>query len=215
MVIGRFGWKANVGSLMHQTASALFGDLGITSSIFSNENCSAPQSSCSTAPSAGSPEIEAPRLRAMVVYQQLLAVPARRNAGQADVKRGERLFGIAGCAACHLPELQTGIHASLPLLSGQRIQPFTDMLIHDMGEGLADGRPDFSARATEWRTPPLWGIGLSERVNGHVAYLHDGRARSLLEAIMWHAGEAGASRESVRQMSAVERTDLIRFLNSL
>jgi len=215
MVVGRFGWKANVGSLAHQTASALLGDLGITSDLFPAENCSSEQAACNAAPSAATPEIDATRLGAVVLYQQLLAVPARRDVGHADVRRGERLFASAGCTSCHLPELRTGNHASPPLLSGQRIQPYTDLLLHDMGDALSDGRPDFSASASEWRTPPLWGIGLSERVNGNAAYLHDGRARTLLEAIMWHGGEAEPAREAVRRMTGEERSALARFLASL
>jgi CxxC motif-containing protein (DUF1111 family) len=214
-VLGRFGWKANVGTLLHQTASALLGDLGITSPVLQKENCTPLQTQCSAAPSAGSPEIESQRLAAMVLYQAALAVPARRETTHPEVMRGESLFQSAGCGACHVSTLETGDHPSLPFLSSQTIHPYTDLLLHDMGEPLADDRPDFLAGGREWRTSPLWGIGLSERVNGHAAYLHDGRARSLLEAILWHGGEAMPAREAVRQMKSEERTALLRFLQSL
>ena len=215
MVLGRFGWKANNGSLTQQSASAFIGDLGITSSLFPAENCSEAQTQCRAAPSAGSPEIDDARLHAVVLYEKSLAVPARRDTGDEAVVKGEHLFEAVGCPACHLPELRTADNAELPFLSRQRIHPYTDLLLHDMGEDLADGRPDFAAGPREWRTPPLWGIGLSERVNGNAAYLHDGRAQTLLEAVLWHGGEAQHARQSVREMAKTDRDAFLRFLNSL
>ena len=148
-------------------------------------------------------------------YASLLAVPARRDVSDSEVLKGERLFKQANCSACHLPELTTGVKPDFPELENQKIQPFTDLLLHDMGEGLADQRPDFLASGSEWRTAPLWGIGLVETVNGHTRFLHDGRARNLMEAILWHGGEAERSRENVLNMSKEERAALLRFLNSL
>ncbi len=215
MVLGRFGWKANNGSLAQQSASAFIGDLGITSSAFPSENCSDAQLQCRAAPSAGSPEIEDARLHAVVLYEKSLAVPARRDTANPEVVKGQRLFESAGCIACHVPELRTADDAELPFLSGQRIHPYTDLLLHDMGEGLADGRPDFLAGPREWRTPSLWGIGLSERINGNAAYLHDGRARTLLEALLWHGGEAQHAAQRVREMAKADRDALLKFLDSL
>lgn len=214
-VLGRFGWKANIGTLLHQTASALLGDLGITSPILELENCTATQALCLAAPSAGKPELESQRLAAMVLYQQSLGVPARREVDHPQVMRGARLFDSAGCGTCHVTALETGDHPSLPFLSRQTIHPYTDLLLHDMGEGLSDDRPDFLAGGREWRTPPLWGIGLTERINGHAAYLHDGRARTLFEAIFWHGGEAEPAREAARKMDKNQRAALLRFLQSL
>ncbi len=247
--IGRFGWKANVASLAHQTAAAFHGDIGITSRHFPEESCSAAQLDClsaprgmgvgagvgrpaggskaspasGTAPAAGATaapvEIDDETLGDVVFYQATLAPPARRNAHDAQVLRGQRLFGEARCASCHQPSYTTGA-APFPRLSsraleGQRIHPYTDLLLHDMGEGLADGRPDFAADGRQWRTPPLWGIGLIAGVNGHDRLLHDGRARGVLEAILWHGGEAQDSRDRVLRMSRDEREALVRFVESL
>ncbi|HVY08010.1 MAG TPA: di-heme oxidoredictase family protein, partial [Burkholderiales bacterium] len=195
--------------------SAFLGDLGITSSAFPEENCSASQAACLAAPSASSPEIDAARLNAVVLYQQSLAVPGRRRMGDPQVRHGEKLFISAGCGECHQPDQRTADDAPLAFLAGQSIHPYTDLLLHDMGDDLADGRPDFDAGASEWRTPPLWGIGLSEQVNGHAAYLHDGRARTLLEAVMWHGGEARNAANAVRGMGKSDREALLDFLGSL
>ena len=131
-----------------------------------------------------------------------------------DVVRGMQQFAASECAACHVPDMTTGA-AEDPWLSEQRIAPYTDLLLHDMGEGLADHRPEFAADGREWRTPPLWGIGLTEAVGGRAYYLHDGRARTLLEAILWHGGEAQDSRDKVAAMSPDDRAALLRFLESL
>ena len=212
--LGRFGWKANQPSVEQQTAGAFLGDLGITSSLFPDENCTETQANCVAAPNGGSPEIGAERLAKVVLYTQTLAVPAMRDINDTQVLQGARLFNQAGCAACHTPQHTTGPH-ELEAVSNQTVYPYTDLLLHDMGTELADGRPDFDASGQEWRTPPLWGIGLVETVNGHTMFLHDGRARNLTEAILWHGGEGAASRDAFKAMTKEERDALIRFLESL
>ena len=199
-VLGRFGWKANNPDLIQQTATAYVNDMGVTSPMF-------------PAPD-GSSEIDEDTLKSATVYVQTLAVPARTMLNDPQVQQGERIFNTANCAACHVANLRTGNH-ELAALSNQTIYPYTDLLLHDMGAGLADGRPDFRASGTEWRTSPLWGIGLTQTVLPYSGYMHDGRARTLEEAILWHAGEAEASKEMFRKMSKDDRTALIKFLRSL
>ena len=210
--LGRFGWKANQPTLLQQVAAAYNDDMGITTSLFSVEN-SAGQSQLTE--HSVTPEVSDEILEVVTFYVQTLAVPARRNVDDPQVKLGEQLFAEAQCASCHIPTLRTGVLAGVPSVSNQTIHPYTDLLLHDMGPGLADNRPDFHASGSEWRTPPLWGIGLVKRVNGHTNSLHDGRARDLMEAILWHGGEAEASRQAVEQMSKAERDALIAFLESL
>lgn len=142
-------------------------------------------------------------------------MPARRNVDDAEVKRGEGLFAQANCGACHLPRLETGSNAAIAAAANLVIHPYTDLLLHDMGEALADGRPDFRASGREWRTPPLWGVGLIPTVNAHENLLHDGRARNVTEAILWHGGEADDSRESFRSMPTTDRAALVKFVKSL
>ncbi len=144
---------------------------------------------------ADDPEVSQQRLDDVTFYVQTLAVPARRNIGKDSVKQGQLLFGLAGCGSCHVPTLKTGELEGVKEVSNQLIHPYTDMLLHDMGEGLADNRPDFKADGKEWRTPPLWGIGLTQTIHNHTFFLHDGRARNLMEAIMWHDGEAKNSKD--------------------
>ncbi len=213
--LGRFGWKANQPHLHQQTAGAFLGDMGITTDLFQAENCPEGQTECQEALSGGSPEAEATVLDPVVLYGHILAVPGRRDWEDPTVLQGKALFYDAGCAGCHTPLWTTGEISDFPELSGQTIRPFTDLLLHDMGEELADGRPDFEASGTEWRTPPLWGIGLVETVNGHTLFLHDGRARGFAEAILWHGGEGKASRDAFANLTAEERESLIRFLESL
>ncbi len=213
--LGRFGWKANVATVAEQVAGAFLGDVGITSRIFPDENCEVGQVDCIAAPSGGSPDISDGSLDDTIFYTQTLAVPARRNWTDETVLRGKKLFTDMKCAQCHTPQFQTGVNSTIPQLSNQSIRPYTDLLLHDMGEGLADGRPDFFATGREWRTPPLWGIGLVETVNKHTRFMHDGRARSLEEAILWHGGEAKSSQESFRNASRAEREALVKFLKSL
>jgi CxxC motif-containing protein (DUF1111 family) len=213
--IGRFGLKANVATLRQQVAGAFIGDMGITSPLHPEENCTAAQTACQQAPSAQQPELSDARLDAVLLYLRLLQVPARRNLDDPAVQKGERLFEAIGCTACHAPVLTTGEFPELPVLSGQTLHAYTDLLVHDMGEGLEDGRPDFQAGGREWRTPPLWGIGLIERINEHSYFLHDGRARNLTEAVLWHGGEALPSRQRFAGLSADARLAVIRFLESL
>lgn len=222
MMLGRFGWKANVASLAHQSAAAFQGDIGITSARFPAQTCTATQKDCVQAPhgaNADGVEIEDRVLNDVIFYQTTLAPPARRNAQDAQVLQGEKLFHAAQCAQCHRPSYRTGepLFPSLSshALAGQTITPYTDLLLHDMGPALADGRPDFAASGQQWRTPPLWGIGLLPAVNNHQRLLHDGRARGVAEAILWHGGEAEPAKEQFRQMSAPDRDALVQFVESL
>ena len=211
--LGRFGWKANQPSLLQQTADAFLGDLGITTFINPLENCGLPF--CAALPNGGTPEISDEDLAKVVLYASSLAVPARRDWDDPEVLQGKALFMQANYQACHTPSWQTGLHPTLAALSDQTIYPYTDLLLHDMGPELADNRPDFLATGSEWRTAPLWGLGLIETVNGHTYFLHDGRARNLMEAILWHGGEAAAARNAVLGLTANERAALICFLGSL
>jgi CxxC motif-containing protein (DUF1111 family) len=213
--LGRFGWKANVPGIEQQCSGAFNGDIGITSPMFPAENCPPAQTACVAAINGGTPEIDQDKIDEATYYSRLLAVPARRNVKDAEVLRGKSLVVDAGCTGCHTQKLVTGELANVPEVSGQTIYPYTDMLLHDMGDELADNRPDFLANGREWRTPPLWGIGLVFAVNGHTNFLHDGRARDFAEAILWHGGEAERSREAFRTMNARDRAAVIRFLESL
>ncbi len=214
-VIGRFGWKASQSTLKQQDAAAFLNDMGVTTRVFMRNNCTEVQVACQKSPSAMIPEQQDRPFNELVFYTRALAVPARRHANDAIVVQGELIFEQARCAACHLPQMQTGAYPELPALGNQVIHAYTDLLVHDMGDGLADGRPDFSAGPRDWRTPPLWGVGLSKQVNGNAALLHDGRARNMIEAVMWHGGEAQSAREAFRTMPAQDREALLAFLNSL
>ncbi|MDR2260958.1 MAG: c-type cytochrome [Azoarcus sp.] len=216
--LGRFGWKANQPTTRQQIAGALSGDMGITSDIQPEPNCPPVQTACAAIRAKTGekhPEISTADLDDMTLYHYALAVPAPRGRDDAVVVRGRALFAAAGCAACHQPELKTGPFPAFPALANQTLHPYTDLLLHDMGPELADGRPDYRANGRQWRTPPLWGIGLLDAVNGHYGLLHDGRARNLLEAILWHGGEGEKAREAVRKMSAEEREALLAFLKTL
>lgn len=214
-VLSRLGWKANQPDIAHQTAGAFSQELGMTTTLRPEPNCTNVQLACLEAPDGGSPEISDEIFAHIVTYQRMLAVPARRTLDDPQVRRGARLFVTSRCAGCHRPTFTTGEVPDAPWLSNQVIHPFTDLLLHDMGPELADGRADFEASGSEWRTPPLWGMGLQQVVNGHTRYLHDGRARNASEAILWHGGEAEASREAYRRMPKVEREALLAFLASL
>ncbi len=211
---GRFGWKAEQPTLKQQNAAAFLGDMGITSGLFQQEECPLQNDQCNNQSTQREPEVSETILEKVTFYTRNLAVPKRRNMTLPEVMKGQRLFTEAGCGGCHLPVVKTGV-AAQPELSHQTIHPYTDLLIHDMGKELSDNRPVYSASGSEWRTPPLWGIGLTKAVSGQENYLHDGRARTLLEAILWHGGEAAPSRSKVMKMSADERDGLIAFLNSL
>jgi len=163
----------------------------------------------------GETEIDADALDAVTYYSHTLAVPIRRDYLNPEVLHGKALFQQLGCADCHTPHFTTSEAPEFPELSFQEIWPYTDLLLHDMGEGLADGRPDFAANGNEWRTPPLWGLGLVPVVNGHQTLLHDGRARNVAEAILWHGGEAQASQQAFKALAAEEREALVQFLTSL
>ena len=222
MMLGRFGWKANVATVAHQTGGAFQGDMGITSTLFPTETCTPRQKDCLAAPRGAkgqAPEVDDKTFEDVVFYTATLAPPARRNARDAQVLRGQQLFAQAQCAVCHRPSYTTAEgpfpRLTSKALAGQTIHPYTDLLLHDMGEGLADGRPDFQANGRQWRTPPLWGIGLINDVNGHTRLLHDGRANGVLEAVLWHGGEALASRDAVLQFTAEERAALVKFVESL
>jgi len=212
---GRFGWKAEQPTVRQQTAGALLGDLGITSPIFSEQNCPVPQVACAEAPDGGEPEIPDRNFDRLVFYSSTLAPPTRPDYAEPEVLRGREWMRDLGCTSCHIETVQTGEHPTIPELSLQDIRPFSDLLLHDMGEDLSDDRPVFGASGREWRTPPLWGIGRVETVNDHTLFLHDGRARGFAEAILWHGGEAEESREAFRSLPADERAALIRFLESL
>jgi CxxC motif-containing protein (DUF1111 family) len=215
MVIGRYGWKSNQPDIAHQSAAAFATEIGMTSSLLPQQTCTSVQTACATAEDGGSPEISDEIFAHIVNYQRRLAVPARRNLESEPVKRGAQVFLDAGCAACHRPTFVTGELAGEPWIAGQTIHPYTDLLLHDMGEQLADGRPDFEASGQEWRTPPLWGLGLQQTVNGHTRLLHDGRARDFSEAILWHGGEGERAKEAFRTLPQADRAALLAFLDSL
>ena len=216
--LGRFGWKANQPTVRQQIAGALAGDMGITTELSPEPNCTPAQTACAASQEKNGeqhPELSATDLDEMALYHYILAVPEPRHQDAPQIRRGKALFAAAGCASCHQPELKTGAFPAFPALAGQNIHPYTDLLLHDMGQGLADHRPDYQANGRQWRTPPLWGIGLTQTVNGHPHLLHDGRARNFLEAILWHDGEARQAKENIRKMSPSEREALLKFLGAL
>ncbi|MGC4087145.1 MAG: di-heme oxidoredictase family protein [Polyangiaceae bacterium] len=213
--LGRFGWKAEQPSVRQQIAAAFQGDMGLSTSLFPEQNDNPAQVSARAQPTGGSPEVSAEVLAAVALYARSLAVPARRNHQDAEVSHGEELFGSVGCAACHVPSVRTEQLGDIAELRAQEIHPYTDLLLHDLGAELSDERPSFAAEGREWRTPPLWGVGLVEKVNGHARLLHDGRARGFQEAILWHGGEASSARERFKQLPRTERQALLSFLRSL
>jgi CxxC motif-containing protein (DUF1111 family) len=222
VMLGRFGWKAGVPTIAQQTAEAFSGDIGLSTVMIphGSGDCTEKQEKCLEAPSGNSPkyqnvEVGDELFRLVTFYAQNLAVPARREPGDAQVLKGKAIFYAIGCASCHRPKFVTGEVPGQPHLSHQLIWPYSDLLLHDMGEGLADGRPEGEATGREWRTPPLWGIGLTETVSGHTLFLHDGRARNLTEAILWHGGEGEAARGKFAGLSKQDRDALLAFVNSL
>ncbi|MBU3028922.1 di-heme oxidoredictase family protein [Paracoccus marinaquae] len=220
-MLGRFGWKAGNPTIEEQSASAFAGDVGISNPLKPAPagECTDAQIACINAPhgadDARGDEIDAEGMDFVTFYSQNLAVPARRDMDDPQVLRGKEVFYGTGCTACHRPKFVTARLEDQPEQSFQLIWPYSDMLLHDMGEGLADNRPEGVADGREWRTAPLWGIGLTEQVNGHTLFLHDGRARSLLEAVLWHGGEARPARDAVVSMPPEDRAALIRFIESL
>lgn len=222
VMLGRFGWKAGAPTINEQSQGAFAGDMGISVPLHPNGagECTARQVKCQRAPDGNSPQYENLEAHStvsdlVVFYSSNLSVPTRRDLHKPEVLAGKKLFYESGCIACHRPKYITQTLADKPEQSRQLIWPYTDLLLHDMGEGLADHRPEGKANGREWRTPPLWGIGLTPVVSGHSNYLHDGRARNLLEAILWHGGEAQTSRDAVVNMSKTERHNLIQFIQSL
>lgn len=221
VMLGRFGWKAAMPTVADQVADAFATDLGLSTHLIpaSHGDCTPAQTDCLKMPIGddAKEQVEVPRrmFDLVVSYARHLAVPPRRNASDPGVLRGMALFASAGCSGCHVPSFTTGHDPVRPELSNQTVFPYSDLLLHDMGEGLADDRPEGAANGRQWRTPPLWGLGLTKTVSGHEAMLHDGRARGALEAILWHGGEAEAARARVQRMSRAERADLLAFINSL
>ena len=214
LTLGRFGWKAGKPTVEQQSAGAFFGDMGLSTSLNPGTPCTEAQTECARQPHGGTPEVSDETLEFVTFYASHLAPPDRPNALDKEIVAGEKVFTDTGCATCHRPKWQTGTHTSAAL-SNQTIYPYTDLLLHDMGEGLADNRPEFEANGQEWRTPPLWGLGDYTDVNGHTELLHDGRARNITEAILWHGGEAQNSREQFNALSEREQLKLIGFLESL
>lgn len=216
-VVGRFSLKSNEASVQAQAAGAAFNDMGVTSPLHRDENCLPHQTDCARAPHGGTPqepELSEQFLRSLTIYLQLLAVPARRGLDDPVALRGEEIFKTARCNACHVDTLKTGNTHAIARLRNQTIRPYSDLLLHDMGPDLA-GRPDGEATAQEWRTPPLWGIGLTERSNHHTVFLHDQRARNLQEANLWHGGEASVAKARFMAMPKADRQALLKFLESL
>ena len=218
-IMGRFGWKAGQPNLNQQNVHAFSGDMGLTTSLRPFDDCTDAQTACKQAPNGngpdGEPEVSDNILRLVLFYSRNLAVPARRDVNAPEVLAGKTLFYQAGCQSCHTPKYTTAANAAEPELANQVIRPYSDLLLHDMGDGLADNRSEFQASGREWRTPPLWGIGLTQAVSGHTQFLHDGRARNLLEAVLWHGGEAQAAQQQVLSFNAEQRAALLAFLNSL
>lgn len=220
--LGRFGWKATRATLKDQVADAMSHDLGLSSPLFpaGYGDCTARQAACRALPDGGQARLgglEAPAevLDLVTFYAAHLAVPPRRNTDDPTVRRGERLFAAFGCASCHHPDVVTAADFPDKALAFRAISPYSDFLLHDMGDALADGQAAGDASGREWRTPPLWGIGLTATVTGATHFLHDGRARSLAEAILWHGGEAEPARAAFAAAAPDDRQALIAFLESL
>ena len=212
---GRFGWKAEQPTIRQQSAAAFLGDLGLTTPLFPEETCSDAQVLCASAENGGEPEVAEKILDRVAHYVRLVAVPMRTRYDDEEVLRGKGHFYDLGCAACHVANHITADDAELVELRSQSIWPYTDLLLHDMGEALADHSPSFEASGTEWRTAPLWGLGYYDAVNGHDRLMHDGRARGVSEAILWHGGEAAPARDAFKALPVTERDALVAFVESL
>ena len=211
--LGRFGWKANVVALDQQIAQAFHGDLGVTSTLIPFENCAPQQTACDDAPSGGTAEVSDEKLQNITNYLRTLGVPPARTAESEAAQRGEQHFREFGCTSCHIETFTTG-SSPIEAISNVEIRPYTDMLLHDMGFDMSDSRPDFAASPIEWRTAPLWGLGLVP-VDGDRGLLHDGRARTIEEAVLWHGGEAQRSRNAFINAELAKRQELLAFLESL
>ncbi|MCW0236451.1 MAG: c-type cytochrome [Ferrovibrio sp.] len=220
-MLGRFGWKGGMPTVADQVVDAFATDLGLSTHLVraSHGDCTTAQKDCLALPTGEDMrervEVSRKMLDLVIFYARNLAVPAQRHPRDPAVLRGQALFAAVGCSGCHVPGFVTGSDPGRPEQSAQTIFPYTDLLLHDMGEGLADERPEGQANGRQWRTPPLWGIGMTWTVSGHDALLHDGRARGALEAILWHGGEAEAARARVQRISRSERADLLAFIQSL
>jgi CxxC motif-containing protein (DUF1111 family) len=209
--LGRFGWKAGQASVRHQVAGALSTDMGVRTTVFPEPDCGSSQNGCG--PSGV--EFADADLDNLALYVALLGIRPQRNSAGAAVVQGAELFESTGCATCHIPTFETSEFAVFAELRAQTIHPYTDLLLHDMGDGLADTLAEGDASGAEWRTPPLWGIGLTAGVSGGQAYLHDGRARTLEEAILWHGGEGEGAKQAFVALSAAQKSALFSFLASL
>jgi CxxC motif-containing protein (DUF1111 family) len=213
--LGRFGLKAGAATVRDQSAGAFSGDMGLSTALHPEPwgDCTAEQTACQSAPNGQQPdvrdglEVDRQSLDLVTFYARNLGVPERRNPDAQQVLLGKQVFYALGCPACHTPKYVTARLTDQPEQSFQLIWPYSDLLLHDMGPGLSDNRPEGRATGTEWKTPPLWGIGLTEQVSGHANFLHDGRARSLIEAILWHGGEAQAQRDAVAGLDKTQRPD--------
>ena len=214
-VLGRFGWKATRGTLLHHIAGAASEDMGLTSSIFPKLNCMHIQKECSKQINGGTPEISQKQINMLQVYMQTLAVPRQRDVNDKEVIAGSNLFKKIGCENCHVSTYITGKHKDHEELSNRVIKPYSDFLLHNMGPELDDGLQEGKVKSREWKTPPLWGIGLVKVVNRHTRFLHDGRAKSIEEAILWHGGEGLGSKEKFLSLGAKERRKILKFLSSL
>ena len=221
-MLGRFGLKAGAPTIRAQVANAFLADIGLSTTLHPEGwgDCTAAEAACRAAPDGGDErdggvEVGDEALDLVAFYSHNLAVPARRGFDAPETLRGKQVFYETGCAACHRPKFVTSRLDGRPEQSFQLIWPYADLLLHDMGEDLADGFAEGRASGREWRTPPLWGIGLTGTVNGHDYLLHDGRARGVLEAVLWHGGEAQAARDRVVAMPKADRAALVTFLESL
>ncbi|HTM77987.1 MAG TPA: di-heme oxidoredictase family protein, partial [Devosia sp.] len=222
VMLGRFGWKAGVPTVRAQSAAAFAGDIGMSTPLINlpHGDCTERQPECLALPTGeqarlGVSEAPDPVLDLVTFYSQTLGVPERRDVGDKTVLAGKQAFYEIGCASCHVPKFVTSRDAPEPIHQFQLIWPYSDFLLHDMGEGLADHRPEGQADGYEWRTAPLWGIGLTQTVSGHTQLLHDGRARNLTEAILWHGGEGQAARDGFAALPKTTRDALLTFLESL
>lgn len=212
--IGKFGWKAINSTLKTQNATAMHQDMGLTSSVFTDSNCTPNQITCSLMPLGGTPEVSEQSLTSVVDFMTALSVPSRRITDQATFDKGADLFDKVGCSQCHTPMLKTGVNARFNELSNQTIYAYTDLLLHDMGSGLDDGVKEKDAQSNEWRTPPLWGIGIVAN-SPDARFLHDGRAKTLEEAIQWHGGEAQSASTRFNQLNMQDKSEFMAFLKGI
>jgi CxxC motif-containing protein (DUF1111 family) len=229
--LGRFGWKANTPTVAHQGLGAMRGDMGVTNPLFKGEstngtdlmNAYKTKTGLTTFEDAGQTDVDEEFAKSIVFYSETLSVPPRRNIDDPEIKKGGMLFEKTGCVKCHNPSFTTALEyrsfsvngKRIKELENQKIYPFSDMLLHDMGDGLADGRKDFDASGREWKTRPLWGIGATQTINPGAGFLHDGRAKTLEEAILWHDGEALGVKTKFMELPKKDREAIIKFLESL